>query len=219
MKQCKKCNILLDVMTNNCPLCNSEIDDIKNFKSSYPFISDIINKHFFRKIILFLVCLTSLIVLVLNYFLTPTIKWSMFVILQLFLSYYIFYNILNGRKKVIKSLLALNVIVSSISVFWDVYTGFHGWSTNYVLPSLCISYGAFMLLLRFIDYFAFRESSNYIYLNICLEFVPMILVYLGYAKLNVLIYLSSIFCVLNLLILVIFDGSDLKEDILKKMHF
>lgn len=219
MKQCKKCNISLDVRTNNCPLCNSEIDGVKSFKSSYPFISDIINKHLYRKMILLLAFLTSSIVLVLNYFLTPTIKWSFFVIIQIFMSYYIFYNILNGRKRVIKTLLALNIIVSFLSVFWDFYTGFHGWSTNYVLPSLCITYGAFMLVLRFIDYFAFRESSNYIYLNICLGFVPMILVYLEYAKLNVLIHLSGVFCILNLLILVIFDGSDLKEDILKKMHF
>jgi len=219
MKQCKKCNISLDVRTNTCPLCNSEIDDVKNFKSSYPFISDIINKHFFRKIILLITCLIALTVLVLNYFFTPTIKWSIFVILQIFLSYYIFYNVLSGRKKVIKIMLTLNIIVSFLSVFWDFYTGLHGWSTNYVLPSLCITYGAFMLILRFVDYFAFRESSNYIYLNICLEFVPMLLVYLGYAKLNVLIHLSSLFCILNLLILIIFDGSDLKEDILKKMHF
>lgn len=211
MKQCKKCNISLDVRTNTCPLCKSEIDDVKNFKSSYPFISDIINKHFFRKIILLITCLIALIVLVLNYFFTPTIKWSIFVILQIFLSYYIFYNVLSGRKKVIKTLLALNIIVSFLSVFWDFYTGLHGWSTNYVLPSLCITYGAFMLILRFVDYFAFRESSNYIYLNICLEFVPMLLVYLGYAKLNVLIHLSSLFCILNLLILIIFDGSDLKK--------
>lgn len=219
MKQCKKCNISLDVRTNSCPLCNSEIEEVKNFKSSYPFISDIINKHFYRKMILLLAFLTSLIILGLNYFLTPTIKWSFFVILQIFMSYYIFYNILNGRKRVIKSLLALNIILSFLSVFWDFYTGFHGWSTNYVLPSLCITYGAFMLILRFIDYFAFRESSNYIYLNIGLGLVPAILVYFDYAKLNVLIHLSSVFCILNLLILVIFDGSDLKEDILKKMHF
>ena len=219
MKQCPKCNITLDIRDNYCPLCNSEIIDKKNFKSSYPFISDIINKHLFRKIILFIVILISIIALALNYILTPNIRWSLFVIIQLLVTYYIFYNILNGRKKIIKSLLAINILVSCLSIFWDFYTGFHGWSTNYVLPSLCITYGAFMLVLRFIDYFAFRESSNYIYLNICLEFVPLILVYLEYAKLNVLIYLSTLFCILNLLILVIFDGSDLKEDILKKMHF
>ena len=219
MKQCKKCNISLDINANNCPLCNSVINYNKNFKGSYPIINNIINKHLFRRIIFFMACIISLTVLFLNYILTPDIKWSLFVVLQIFLSYYVFYNILNGRKKVIKLLLILNIIVCILSVFWDFYTGFHSWSTNYVLPSLCISYGVFMLILRFVDYFAFRENSSYIYLNICLEFAPLILVYLNYAKLNVLVQLSSIFGILNLLILIIFDGSDFKEDIFKKMHF
>ena len=219
MKQCKKCNVNLDVIGDQCPLCNSQIDTPKNFKSSYPFISDIINKHFFRRAIFFLASIISLIILAINYLLTPDVKWSIFVVIQIFLSYYVFYNILSGRKRVIKLLLVLNFIVSFLSVFWDIYTGFHGWSTNYVLPSLCITYGLFMLILRFVDYFAFRENSSYIYLNICLEFMPMILVYLEVAKLNVLTHLSGIFGILNILILIIFDGSDFKEDILKKMHF
>ena len=218
MKQCKKCNIDLDTFSSTCPLCNSQIENVNNFNCSYPVINDVINKHFFRRCIFFIATIISLVVMFLNYLLTPGIKWSLFVILQIFLSYYVFYNILSGRKKVIKLLLTLNIVICILSVFWDIYSGFHGWSTNYVLPSLCITYGAFMLLLRFVNYFAFRENSSYIYLNICLEFVPMILVYLEFAKLNILIHLAGAFGIINLLILIIFDGSDLKEDLLKKMH-
>jgi len=219
MKQCKKCHINLDTFANQCPLCNSAIESSPDFQSSYPMINDIINKSLFRKIVFFLASLISLSVIALNYFLTPNIRWSFFAVLQIFLSYYVFYNILNGQRKVIKFLLALSFVITFLSIFWDIYTGFHGWSTNYVLPSLCISYGTFMLILRFVDYFAFRENSSYIYLNICLEFVPLILVSLNYAKLNTLIYLAGFFGIINLLILIVFDGSDLKEDILKKMHF
>lgn len=218
MKSCKKCNVQLDIISNKCPLCNSEIEDKKKFSSSYPIINTVVTKNLFRKIIFFIACIISIAMIIINYALTPNIKWSLFVILQIFASYYIFYNILSGRKKVIKLLLFLNIFVSGISIFWDIYTGFHGWSVNYVLPSLCISYGMFMLILRLVRYYAFRENSSYIYLNICLEFLPIILVRFGYADINILIYLAGLFGILNLIVLLVFDGSSFKDDILKKIH-
>ena len=36
---------------------------------------------------------------------------------------------------------------------------------------------------------------------------------------NPLTYLSALLAILNLLILIIFDGSNFKEDIAKKIHF
>ena len=121
--------------------------------------------------------------------------------------------------KILKILLSLNIIICFLSIFWDFYSGYHGWSINYVFPALCISYGAFVLILRFVNYFAFKENSSYIYLNICLGFIPSILVFLDKVSGNILIYASGLFAIINLLILLIFDGSTFKEDIAKKIHF
>jgi hypothetical protein len=218
MLKCEKCNVDLDIISNKCPLCNSVIDDTGNKHSSYPIIKPVVSNKLFKKLVFFVVCVVSIAVIILNIGLTPNIKWSLFVILQLIASYWIFSNILNGRIKVIKILLILNILVCFLSIFWDSYTGFHGWSTNYVIPALCISYGIFMLILRLVRYYAFKENSSYIYLNICLEFLPWILVYFGYANLNILVYLSGIFGIINLLLLLIFDGSSFKDDIVKKLH-
>ena len=218
MRKCNKCNVIIDSPFNVCPLCNSELNNEKNIKYSYPIISNEKQRDIFRKIIFFIACLICITILSINYFITPKIKWSIFVVVQLFATYYIFYNILNGRKKILKILLSLNIIICFLSIFWDFYSGYHGWSINYVFPALCISYGAFVLILRFVNYFAFKENSSYIYLNICLEFLPIILVYMGYAKPNILIYLSMIFGILNLIMLLAFDGSNFKDDIVKKLH-
>ena len=217
--KCNKCKVSVDAPSNICPLCNSEMKSKNNFNSSYPTLSTKANQKFIKKIIFFIACLICISILCINYFLTPKIKWSIFVVLQIILSYFIFSNIFNGRKKILKLLLTLNILVCSISIFWDFYSGFMGWSINYVFPALCISYGIFMLVLRFVNYFAFRENSSYIYLNICLGFIPTILVLCERIEANPLIYLSSLFAILNLLILIIFDGSNFKEDIAKKIHF
>lgn len=216
--KCEKCNVELDIISNKCPLCNSVVTDKKNIEGSYPIIKPVVSNKLYKKLLFFITCIISVVIIILNVALTPNIRWSFFVILQIFLSYYIFSKILSGRIKVIKILLILNLLVSGISMFWDYYTGLHGWSINYVIPALCISYGIFMIILRFVSYYAFRENSSFIYLNICLEFVPVLLVYLGYANLNVLVYWSLLFGVINLLLLLIFDGSSFKDDIVKKLH-
>ena len=216
--KCEKCNVELDIISNKCPLCKSVVCEDKNPDGSYPILKPVVSNKLYKKLLFFITCIISVIVFILNIALTPDIRWSWFVIGQLMISYYILSKILNGRIKVIKILLMLNIFVCALSIFWDWYTGFHGWSTNYVIPALCITYGTFMLILRFVRYYAFKENSSYIYLNICLEFVPALLVYFELAKLNILIYWAVLLGIINLLLLIIFDGSSFKDDIVKKLH-
>jgi hypothetical protein len=216
--KCEKCNIELDIISNKCPLCKSVVCEDKNPEGSYPILKPIVSNKLYKKLLFLIACFISVAVVILNVALTPGIRWSFFVILQLIISYWIFSKILSGRVKVIKLFLILNILVCALSIFWDSYTGFKGWSTNYVIPALCISYGVFMIILRFVSYYAFQENSSYIYLNICLEFLPLLLVYLGYAKLNILICWAGLFGIINLLLLLIFDGSSFKDDIVKKLH-
>ena len=74
------------------------------------------------------------------------------------------------------------------------------------------------MILRFINYFAFRQNSSYIYFNTCLGFVPIVLLYFDIVKLDILADLSALIAFINLIILIIFDWSDLKEFISKKFH-
>ena len=216
MKKCNKCKIKINTETDFCPLCKSEITG-KNV-SEFPKIKNIITNNLLRKILLLIVCLISISVAIINYILTPNIKWSIFVILQLFFGFYAFYNILSGKRKIIKVLLFSSIFISIISIFWDIYTNLHGWSFNYVIPAICITYGVFLIILRIVNFIAFTKNTSYIYLNILLEFIPLILCYFGIANKNILIYLSSFFGISNLLLLLIFDWAILKNDLIKKMH-
>ena len=216
MSKCVKCKVSLDIINNRCPLCNSEVKKTSN--STYPKIKQKVTNVLFRKIMLLIAITACILVSLINFILTPNIKWSIFVVLQIILMYYVFYHILNGRKKVIRLLFALNIIVCLLSMFWDYYTGFRGWSVNYVFPSLCITYGIFMLILRFVNYFAFRKNSSYIYLNVCLEFLPVLLLNLDKISVSILAYISAVLGIVNLVILIVFDGSSFKSDIERKFH-
>ena len=216
MSKCLKCNVSLDTLSDRCPLCNSEIKLSKSH--TYPKIHGKMTNNLFRKIIFMIAVAICIVVALVNYILTPNIKWSIFVILQILLMYYVFYHVLNGRVKVVKLLFIMNILVCLLSIFWDNYTGFKGWSVNYVFPSLCITYGIFMLILRIVNYFAFRENSSYIYFNVCLEFLPLLLLNLDHLSIGILAYISALLGAVNLFILIVFDGSSLKSDIARKLH-
>lgn len=216
MTKCNKCNIKLNTSGDICPLCNSEIKNTGDLV--YPIIKNNLAKSMLMKKIFFIHCLVCMIIILINYLCTPNIKWSFFVVIQLILTYFIFKKVLSGRNKILSLLFMLNFITCIISIFWDYYTGFRGWSINYVLPSLCICYGIFMIVLRIVKYLAFKENTSYIYLNVCIAFVPLILMKLDMITFPILSMLSAVMGVINLLILVIFGWSNFKEDIRMKLH-
>lgn len=216
MVKCNKCNVEVDTVSDVCPLCNSEIKN--KDESTYPVIKNNLTKALFMKKIFFIHCIICIIIVLINYFCTPNVKWSIFVVIQIIVAYFIFLRIFKGRHRIIRLLFILNFITCITSIFWDYYVGFSGWSINYVLPSLCISYGIFMIVLRFLRYFAFKENTSYIYLNVCIAFIPFILYKVGKITFPLLAIISLVMGVINILILVIFGWTNFKEDIRKKLH-
>lgn len=216
MIKCKKCDVIVNTLSENCPLCGSKIPH--NEDNIYPITKRIITSNFLRKILIFNVLFISMIVLLINYTVTPGINWCGFVIAGLISFFIIFNGIMMGRKKVLRLMFTMSFILILITIFWDYYTGYRGWSINYVFPSLLICYGVFLIVLRFVSYFAFRANSSLIYLHVLLEFVPFILLQKGIITFKPLSIICACLGILNLLILLLFDYSRLKLDLEKKLH-
>lgn len=214
---CKKCHIEVDAPSKTCPLCKSKLEGEITY-TTYPIIKRKLNSNFVRKLVLLISIIVAITVLIINKIVTPNISWASFVVAVIVSSYVVFWSIMDGRKKVLNLLFTLNFIALILAFFWDYYTGYHGWSLNFVLPSLCISYGIFLIVLRFVSYFAFKENSTYIYINVFLEFLPLILLYKEIVTFKPLAIISCILGLANLLILILFDGSRFKDDLEKKLH-
>ena len=118
MSKCLKCDVNVNTVTNKCPLCDSIIDETKD--TIYPKKINGLKYGFVRKISLFIALMCSLCVVLLNFYLTPTYRWSVFVIIQLFISYMIFFKILNGRNRVLRMLFMLNILVCSLSISQNI---------------------------------------------------------------------------------------------------
>ncbi len=216
MIKCDKCNVEVDAPISTCPLCGSKIP--KNPNSTYPIIKNSNTWKFVKRLLFLIICSLSVLIVFLNYTLTPNIKWGIFTVAGLFSMYVIFLGIVNGRKRILSMMFYLCFIILLITVFWDYLVGYRGWSLNYVLPSLSICYGIFLIILRFVSYLAFTQNSTYIYLHVLLEFLPLVLYYTGVVTFKPLAIISAIFGITNLSILVIFDTSNFKNDLARKLH-
>ncbi len=216
MAFCKKCKVEVDSRGSSCPLCNAKI--CVTADPVYPAIKTTSTWLFVKRLLLFNVVLVSAIVLFLNYMLTPNTKWSVFVIAGLMSMYVIFLGIMKGHKRILSMMFYLCFLIIMMTIVWDNLIGWRGWSINYVLPSLAISYGLFLLVLRFLSHLTIEDIGIYIYLHVLLEFLPLILFYKGIVTFEPLAVISAIFGLINLLILLIFDFSRLKKDLSMRLH-
>ena len=216
MNRCKKCDVLIDSPGNNCPLCYSRLQG--KTSSAYPTINPKIKSNIVKRIILLIVIVSSALVLFLNRLIVPSFNWSSFVIGALITTYIVLRSIMLTKSKIISKMFMLNFLAIALAIIWDYYTGFHGWSLNFVLPSLCIFYGLFLILLRIISHYVYNEYSTFIYLNILLEFLPILLFYFDIITFEPLASISCIFGVINIAIIFIFDFKRFKVDLEKKLH-
>lgn len=216
MAKCKKCKVEIDTRGEHCPLCNAKIE--KNVDPTYPSISTTSMWLFIKRIMLLTVIVISGLVAILNYELSPTTKWSAFVIASLWSMYIVFLGIMKGHKRILSLMFYMSFLILMITIFWDKFLGFKGWSLNYVLPSVAIGYGVFLVVLRFVSHFAIEDNSIYIYLHILLEFLPLVLYINDVVTFQPLAVISACFGTVNLLILLIFDFSHLKKDLAYRLH-
>ncbi len=216
MPKCNKCNVLVDTKGVCCPLCNAKIE--KTESPTYPIIKTMSTWQFIKRILTIAVLGISILAVFLNKVLTPNTSWSAFVIAALWSMYIVFLGIMKGHSRVLSMMFYMSFIILIITTLWDDLTGFRGWSWNYVLPSVAIGYGVFLVALRFVSHFAIEDNSIYIYLHILLEFLPIFLYMKEIVTFKPLAVISACFGIINLIILLLFDFSHLKKDLAMRLH-
>ena len=218
MNKCNKCNVYINTKTNKCPLCGCNIKN-SNGENVFPHINYLNRKyHLMKKILLFLSLCGIFISLYINYSIAHTLSWSYFVVLGIITFWITLLISLNSRKNLIKMLFLEMIILITLSLIWDYSTGFKLWSINYLLPFLCVLYliGIFILKLfmkRYKSEFVFYASISSI-----IGLIPGVLIL--FDKLYVIFpsYICSIFSIVMLIYLLVFNKKIVKDELEKRFH-
>lgn len=165
-------------------------------------------------------CLTAIVAFVAaDFTFHPSIRWPLFTaagIGSMWLASAIGFI---KRYNLMKNAMWQLIIVSVGCILWDIFTGWHGWSVDFVLPIVCISILLSMLIIAKVQRQTAREYMIYeVMAGGYGSILPLILLLTGVIKLPIISVVCVVVCFLFLAALVIFKGKEFREEMHKKFH-
>ena len=123
------------------------------------------------------------------------------------------------RHNLLKNTMWQLVLVTVGCIVWDLLTGWHGWSVDFVLPGLSIGVLCSMMVISYIQKYPLRECMIYLVMAAVYGFLlPLILVLTGTVTWKLPSLLGAVFCLLFVAGLVLFKGREFKEEMGKNLH-
>lgn len=165
-------------------------------------------------------CIAAVVVTVmLNVVITPDSRWSLLVgagVLSMWLALMIgFFK----RHNLLKNAMWQLLVVSIGCIIWDIFTGWRGWSVNFVFPLACIIIEISMLVISRLQSHAEREYMIYYVMSSAYGIiVPFILLLTKVVTIRLPAVLCTGFSFLFFLSLIFFKGNAFLEEMKKKFH-
>ena len=218
MKHCDKCGADIRGSHKLCPLCQGILTgtDEADVFPKVPLISEKF-KFFFQIVLVSLVgvCVAAVGV---NILLPQTGAWSVFAVVGAIFSWISLRIAIKRRNNIPKNIVMQVVIVSLAVVLFDILTGWHGWSIEYVFPIVCV---CAMIALGVLSKVLKMPNEDYIVFiiaDIFFGIIPFVFLLCGIVSMRT----PSIICVgcsvLSFAALLIFNGNGIRVELEKKFH-
>ena len=222
MKTCEKCALSVKGAFEKCPLCHTALTgENKNEcgAGTFPVIPLVIHKHSLLFRLLQLGSAAAVIVsFALNLMLPQSGFWSLFVVAGVACVWFSVAVAIRKRHNILKNLTYQVTIVSVLSVLWDIFTGWYGWSVDFVIPIAFVSVMSATAIIAHILKMQTETYMIYSFLLILYGIIPIIFVLNGLSK---IIY-PSLICVacsfILLSALLIFEGKNMIEELKRRLH-
>lgn len=224
MKRCPSCNIKVNTDRKTCPLCYDILIDVDNVKLEepiYPLYSLKKNKkNLFIKTIIFVCLLTSIVTLFINLITRKEGEslWFPYIAASMLYIFILIRNCIlskyNTAFRIVVQMISLSVLMYII----DYFSGYTGWSINYVIPLLSVVSSftiVIVLLARKVKY------SEYIFClisSIILGTIPFILWVFKLVEVLWPSLFAVCFSFMVFLGIIIFADKLTKEEFKKRFH-
>lgn len=216
MKYCEQCKVGLTGAPDRCPLCRGPLTGTPG-EPSYPMAPKTPHRLALRWAALATVA-AGAVCGVINLSLPDSGWWCLFVIAGLATTWLLGWAALRKRSSPAKVILWQLGMVSALALLWDLCTGFHGWSVNFVLPvfipcmQLAVVIAAWALRLK---------SAEYLfYLALCMAagLLPLVSLAFGLPQAAPPSAICGGISIVGLAALALFKGGELKDEIVRRTH-
>ena len=219
MRFCDKCGVTIAGEEARCPLCQSmTLPRGGETRAPFPFIPTIYERHgLFFRILLLLSVAAVVLCLGIDWAVGFT-GWSLFVAAGVGCLWLLLGTCIARRHNVLKNLTQQVITVCALGVLWDVFTGWHGWSIDYLMPIAFVCVMLAMFILTLVLHMPSETWLIYLLLDMLFGLVPAALLAAGLCR---MVY-PSIACVCVSVIafaaLIVFKGGAVAQELKRRLH-
>lgn len=201
-----------------CPLCQGELTGTPE-KEPFPYCAEPkFGMDLLIRIITFIAISAAVICIATDYMLTDGFSWSIISVGGIFCAWLTTIVGIAYRKRVLKNITWQLFLVTALAVIWDRFTGWRGWSLDFVLPCACICSTVSVFIIAKVLKMNAGEYLFYLIIGGIYGLLPMVCLLGGLVKIR----LPSVICTgLSLIFitaLIIFRGRSTKAEIERRFH-
>lgn len=220
MRHCNNCKVDILGDWEICPLCLCPLQtqSVAEQESPFPDISLRFHKHLAVKILTFLsVIMVALSFIVYRIWPTYT-NWPWLVLFGMLSMWLIVGAIIQKRRNIAKSIVYQIALLSLLSVLWDYYIGWSGWSINYAIPIICSSALAAMFVSVRVVELVVGDYILYLLIAALLALIPLSFILLGWLSHPIPSFISVCLSIIMLVAILTFRGRVIAAELQKRMH-
>lgn len=220
MRHCSNCKVDILGDWDTCPLCRNPVrtQGIDVQESPFPDIPLRFHKYLAVKILTSLSVITVVLSFITYQIWPIQTNWPLLVLFGLISMWLIVGLIIQKKRNIAKSIVYQIALLSLLSVLWDCYIGWSGWSVNYAIPIICSSALAAMFVSVRIVKLVVGDYVLYLLIAALLALIPLLFILFGWISHPIPSFVSLCLSVVMLVAVLIFRGREIAAELQKRMH-
>lgn len=222
MRTCERCQVDVYGSGPACPLCQTQLPGTQCMEEDiFPipvFDAQAARRKRFLAAFAAGSAGVAVICVALNIMVSTSYWWSPFVLGGIATFWIIWFLTESKKKTISRSIVWETVVIALLAVLWDVFTGFKGWSVNYVVPILMAFGTTAMPILTGIGVTTSDSSVFYRFVLSVLGLVPAILLLTRTTSLFVPSVICAALSALSLIHIFGFEMVKLVPELKRRLH-
>lgn len=221
MKYCERCKVEILDETEYCPLCHNVVKRDDNETEAFDYFPDVYRKKKTSgKIAAFLLFCTLVCFIFAIYFdkILNMNAGVMFLVASAFAYATLILNFVNRETGYLMQIFTYTIGAVFLILLLDFYTGFNGWSVDYVLPGAILLINLVLIILMLVNSRNWQGYMATQLLMLLIGLIPVILINNGIVKHPVVSEIAVLSCIIVFLGTLILGGRTAREELKRRFH-
>ncbi|MCQ5129391.1 DUF6320 domain-containing protein [Butyricicoccus faecihominis] len=220
MQHCPYCKVNVAGHKTCCPLCGGQLaGEPEPDTEIFPDLPRRrLSGNFVLRVLALIAIVVSAISVLVNMAVSTRVWWSAFVAVGAACVWVAAAIGVQYRRDIMQNIMWQMFLIPGLSILWDLWTGWRGWSIDFVLPCVCMAALLTMLVLATALRLPVRTFAGGFSAACALGLVPFILVACGKVNIRLPSFLCAGLSIVLLAALFLFQWQTIKAELARRFH-